>query len=1444
MATRGKTPGPESDSSSSSENEKGAARKRRRVLKPRHVVAIRGLDDAAPLLPQRGSEGEAEAQSDLRGGGGGAMRTALRDALRDLRHAIAADDQRCAARRARHAAAAASASAAASAAAPARPTAAQNLRGGDGSSEIQQQADQEDDADEKLEGRMLFNDGLPWWGDAPRDDVPFDVGKSRRAQVTKRSLPAYEMSDIVNEAIDQFQVIVIVGATGCGKSTQLPIARHAWCKARRPSAPYRVVCCEPRRIAAASLAERVALESGRPLGSLVGYKVRFETKASRDTDVLYCTTGVLLRAMMRNPTLEGVDCVFLDEVHERDVLADFTLLVLRDLMQGPRKDLKLVLMSATVDPSWCCRYFEDCHAVDLPGDSPYDIKWHWLENCLEITGHKPKVPTEVAGDHPPEAITAAMEKLAARHQDKFKAIYDVLCAPNDWIDYELVVKLVEHIDVREASSQEVLPEDGSGTASAKGAVLIFLPGMGEIRQLAQKLKGSRFARSWNVLLLHSTLPQHEQQQVFQRPPSGQRKIIVATNIAESSVTIDDVVYVIDSGRERLMGLNPETNVSSLMTQWIARANANQRKGRAGRCRAGSYFALFSEVQYEKLFVDMHPPEMQRTQVETLCLQAKAFGFEDMAAALGRAPDPPDKRTLESAKSVLVAIGAVGKDGELTRLGKLLIAMPVHPQLGKFLLYARLLECTDAALTVAAAVDVGGRLFTTSSGFSRESAERKRLELSGGFLSDHWTIVQAYRRWVALAKDAPAQRKLEEELHLSRRTMENIHKIRDELLRSLQDVGRHPRWQKVLEAPSRREAFESPEDEVAAVSAALAGSLHLARLTPLADLVCLTTPPCCAALAPTSVVARKHIVEPRLFQECLAVWFNRLKTSELFVDDCTIMPALHVLLLGPPTSSCEAFPRHVRVQPPVASLEAAATGASNPPSSSSRTGPDAMEDIHAASARVERERQAEEEKTALEHRRVQEVKELVRQLYQTHNPAKLEEVDDLFIKYEGLEFDMYARICKKYGIAPNTAYLPLSTEEEEKAQAAEKGRATRLLRHVDRHAPWLRCASPGTLELLLDLRTAAQELLNRFAGRATGLLPAEAAQAIRSLRRVLLDFGSLGDLRLRTHPDFGSLEACEQVPAPLEEPWISERRRRPGEHEEDEEHREQEPQNDGEAWRGHGGADDWLDRWLRDTEGELRSWLRQELLPLAGHGLELGHVNELLRGHLGREVTLPGGRLARRAVVTRGFLERHGDLFRVSGNLVTLVGAGQGGSWMAPSAGAYGAFRAGGAWRGAAEPHPPSWVGTGYGYGSGSSYGSGRAVPSCRSWNQSMSESYESAWPSTEGNAPSSSSRSSAPTSAASAPSSRGVFRPNFPAADGRGTGEGAAAGAWHAQEDWYADAAPAEPQQSWREDGWRSQAAWSSDAEGSGRSTRPPLAPSAKQWAAQARPPQSQWPRG
>ena len=418
-----------------------------------------------------------------------------------------------------------------------------------------------------------------------------------RKMIDQRSrLPAYEMRAEIIGIIQDAQVVVISGETGCGKTTQVPQIVLDWMIRQGQGAECNMVCTQPRRISAMGVAERIASERVEKVGETVGYQIRLETRRSAKTRLLLCTTGVLLRRLQCDPLLEGVSHIFVDEIHERDLNTDFLLIILRGLIKK-RPRVKLVLMSATLNALQFAEYFSATTGsatpiVEIPGRA-FPVKDFYLEDALELTGHRIDATHEcaykggtsgrggdrggrVGGGAGSGGPREAPKRPTARElKKKFpslseQTIRSLVAVDEALINYELIEALVGHI----------------AENSADGAILIFLPGLMEIQTLYEKLQCSAAEKSLQVFALHSSLSTAEQKAIFTHPPKGIRKVVVATNIAETSITIDDVVYVIDAGRVKENQYDHEKNMAMLVETWVSLASAKQRRGRAGRVQAG------------------------------------------------------------------------------------------------------------------------------------------------------------------------------------------------------------------------------------------------------------------------------------------------------------------------------------------------------------------------------------------------------------------------------------------------------------------------------------------------------------------------------------------------------------------------------------------------------------------------------------------------------------------------------------------------------------------------------------------------------------------------------------------------------------------------------------------------------------------------------------------
>ncbi|GME32846.1 Helicase [Neofusicoccum parvum] len=546
----------------------------------------------------------------------------------------------------------------------------------------------------------------------------FDILKVRR------DLPVHAQRDEFLQMFQSTQILVFVGETGSGKTTQIP--QFVLFDDLPQSQAKMVACTQPRRVAAMSVAQRVADEMDVSLGEEVGYSIRFEDRTSSKTILKYMTDGMLLREAMNDHSLSRYSTIILDEAHERTLATDILMGLLKEVVQR-RPDLKLVIMSATLDAQKFQRYFNDAPLLAVPGRT-----------------------------HPVEIFyTAEPER--------------------DYVEAALRTVLQIH-----ASEPE-------------GDVLLFLTGEEEIEDACRKitLEADELTREADagplkVYPLYGTLPPHQQQKIFEpapppRTPGGRpgRKVIVSTNIAETSLTIDGIVYVVDPGFSKQKVYNPRIRVESLLVSPISKASAQQRAGRAGRTRPGKCFRLYTESAFKKELIEQTYPEILRSNLSATVLELKKLGVEDLVHF--DLMDPPAPETLMRALEELNYLACLDDEGELTALGRLASDFPLDPALAVMLISAPEFYCSNEILSLVA-------LLSVPQIFVRPASARKRADEMKDLFAhpdgDHLTILNVYHAF----KSDDAQANPKQWCHdhfLSYRALQQADNVRLQLKRIME-----------------------------------------------------------------------------------------------------------------------------------------------------------------------------------------------------------------------------------------------------------------------------------------------------------------------------------------------------------------------------------------------------------------------------------------------------------------------------------------------------------------------------------------------------------------------------------------------------------------------------------------------------------------------------------
>uniref|UniRef100_A0A3Q2P5S3 ATP-dependent RNA helicase TDRD9 n=1 Tax=Fundulus heteroclitus TaxID=8078 RepID=A0A3Q2P5S3_FUNHE len=502
------------------------------------------------------------------------------------------------------------------------------------------------------------------------------------------SLPITKNKEELTSFIESNSVVIVRGATGSGKTTQLPqfILDHY----NEKNAPCNIVVTQPRKIGATSIARWVAAQRKCTLGSLVGYQIGLERMATEHTRLIYMTTGVLLQKLVLAKSLTEYSHIFVDEVHERSEEMDFLLLVLRKLLHSNSCHVKIILMSATIN----CREFADYFATPVWGKmSPAYV--------FEVEG-APYTTEEFYLDDLQKLLPCRVEMPNTE---------DLFILPSM---YNLAISLIQSFDEMEGKDFSSKAEkDGGMTLTERGSVLVFLPGLHEINTMKENLTKLVHQRL-QVYPLHSSVTLEEQNGVFLSPVPGYRKVILSTNIAESSVTVPDVKYVIDFCLARHLVCDKDTNYQSLHLTWASKTNCNQRKGRAGRVSKGYCYRLVTKAFWINDIPEYMIPEMQLAPLSTILLKVKLLDMGDPRSLLSTALSPPNLSDIVRTVIQLIEMGALSaktdgdgqtEDGDLTFLGRVLAHLPVNLNLGKLIVLGHVFGCLDECLIIAASLSL-------------------------------------------------------------------------------------------------------------------------------------------------------------------------------------------------------------------------------------------------------------------------------------------------------------------------------------------------------------------------------------------------------------------------------------------------------------------------------------------------------------------------------------------------------------------------------------------------------------------------------------------------------------------------------------------------------------------------------------------------------------------
>ncbi|KAG9390141.1 Helicase associated domain (HA2) [Carpediemonas membranifera] len=575
--------------------------------------------------------------------------------------------------------------------------------------------------------------------DEPADDrmgaqMPETTQTRQQIRAAQQALPIFKMRQGILDTVFASPVTVVVGSTGSGKTTQLPqYILEATNMAGKPLYPGSIVCTQPRRVAAVGVAHRVAVERGAVLGGEVGYSIRFEDVTSDQTKLRYVTEGVLIRELMTAPTAAKYSVIIIDEAHERTINTDLLFGLLKQAL-GRHRGLRVIVMSATLEAEKFRAFFSPTPPLIEIKTKPYPVE------CLHTIGYQ--------DDYVDSAVNQVLEIHRAQ-------------------------------------------------GACPGDVLVFMTGQEDIdatcdileQRAAELLADGTIAHPLLVLPMYGMLKAEEQMRIFSPPPPGTRKVIVSTNIAETSLTVDGIVHVVDTGLAKLKVFSAPLGMDALKVCPVSQASAMQRTGRAGRTQPGRCYRLYPETAFTGDLLESTVPELHRSNLANICLTLLKMGESPHAwAETGLFLDPPSKEALNCAMRHLWMLEAVTDEGRLTRVGEVMAVFPLDPVLSRMLLAGEHYRCLSEVLTIIAMLSVPSVWYSPAQAAEKAKAERQLFQSSPD--SDHLALLRLYS--YVFREDSRTSGKPKRKLQfVNMQNMVKAKKIREQIRDMAKKYGLNP-----------------------------------------------------------------------------------------------------------------------------------------------------------------------------------------------------------------------------------------------------------------------------------------------------------------------------------------------------------------------------------------------------------------------------------------------------------------------------------------------------------------------------------------------------------------------------------------------------------------------------------------------------------------------------